>query len=104
MTYRKRDPRGGANRNKKRINHERVAMLHVRNLEVLEYDIRQILDELSLEEKVVNAFMANLITKGSRGSLREAKEYVRELTDQGVLPDSVSERILTLLDHNRKYR
>jgi hypothetical protein len=79
-------------------------MLHVRHLTVLEYDIRQILDDLELDEKTTNAFMANLITKGSRGSLLEAKEYVKDLTDEGVLSKDVSDKILALLDRNRKYR
>jgi hypothetical protein len=104
LTYRKRNPRTGANRRKRFNNSEKVAMLHVRHLTVLEYDIRQILDDLELDEKTTNAFMANLITKGSRGSLLEAKEYVKDLTDEGVLTKDVSDRILALLDRNRKYR
>lgn len=57
-----------------------------------------------MNEDFTNAFVANLITKGSRGSLAEAKDYVRSLVDQGVMEERTSEDILRLLDKNRKYR
>lgn len=93
-----------ANRNRKRVNSEKVAMLRMRDLIVFKHNIRQILDDSSMNEEVVNAFIANLIAKGSRGSIAEAKEYVKEVTEQGVLADTTSEKICTLLDRNRKYR
>lgn len=93
-----------ANRNKKRINYEKVAMLRMRDLIIFKHHIRQILDESSMNEEVVNAFIANLIAKGSRGSIAEAKEYVKEVTEQGVFTDVISDKICTLLDRNRKYR
>jgi hypothetical protein len=79
-------------------------MLQMRDHDSFEYDIRHILEDASMGEDETNAFIANLITKGSRRSIAEAKEYVIELSKKGVFPNSVSDKICTLLDRNRKYR
>jgi hypothetical protein len=79
-------------------------MLNLRYLSVFKNRLRRILDESSMNEDFTNAFIANLITKGSRGSLREAKDYVRSLVDQGIFKEETSEEICNLLDRNRKYR
>jgi len=92
------------NKNKKRFASEKVAMLRMRDLFSFKYDIRQILEDTSMNEDAANAFIANLITKGSRGSIVEAKEYVKELAEKGVFVDNISDRICTVLDRNRKYR
>ena len=104
LTYRRRRTGATANRNRRRLVTEKVAMLRMRDLIVFKYNIRQILDESSLDEMTVNAFVANLVTKASRGSIAEAKEYVKEITEQGVLSDDIAKRVLYLLDRNRKYR
>ncbi|UCE37571.1 MAG: hypothetical protein JSW00_19310 [Thermoplasmata archaeon] len=104
MANRRSGPSKAQRRNKYRQNHEKEAMLNLRSRISFEYLLRQILEESSMNEDFTNAFVANLITKGSRGSLAEAKDYVRSLVDQGVMEERTSEDILRLLDKNRKYR
>lgn len=91
-------------KNKRRPDYEKVAMLNLSSLSRFKYHLRRILEDSSMNEDFTNAFIANLITKGSRGSLKEAKDYVRSLSDQGIFKDKTSEEICTLLDRNRKFR
>jgi hypothetical protein len=104
LVHRGRRSGEGVNRNKKRFEYQRVAMLQMRDLATFKYFIREILEDSSMDQEAVNAFIANLITKGSRNSLMEAKEYVKELAEKGVFADETSDKICTLLDRNRKYR
>jgi hypothetical protein len=91
-------------KNKRRPAYEKEAMLNLRYIINFKFLLREILAKSSMDEDFANAFMANLITKGSRVSLKEAKDYVRSLTKEGVLEKQTSEDILQLLDRNRKYR
>ncbi len=79
-------------------------MLNIRYARSFEYDLREILKDSEMKEDYVNVFIANLITKGSRNSLREAKEYVQDLAKDEAVDSSSAERICALLDRNRKYR
>jgi hypothetical protein len=91
-------------KNKYRSDYQKEEKLNLRYLSVFKNLLRRILEDSSMNEDFTNAFIANLITKGSRGSLREAKDYVRSLADQGIFKDETSEEICMLLDRNRKYR
>ena len=104
MPYRRRRSGTSTNRNRRHVETEKVAMLRMRYLIVFKYNIRQILQESSMDEEPRNAFIANVIAKGSRISLVDAKEYVRDLSEQGVFDSDISDRICILLDRNRKYR
>jgi hypothetical protein len=91
-------------KNKYRSDYQKEEKLNLRYLSVFKNLLRRILEDSSMNEDFTNAFIANLITKGSRGSLREAKDYVRSLVDQGIFKDETSKEICMLLDRNRKYR
>ncbi len=91
-------------KNKNRPDYQKEAKLNLRAIISFKYYLRQILEDSSMNEDFTNSFIANLITKGSRGSLEEAKGYVRSLTDQDIFTDKTSEEICKLLDRNRKYR
>jgi hypothetical protein len=100
----RRGPTRAHMRNKRRHNYEKEAMLNLRNILSFKFLLREILEDSSMNEDFTNAFVANVITKGSRVSLKEAKDYVRSLTKEGVLEKQTSDEILQLLDRNRKYR
>ncbi len=104
MAYRKRRYSNTRFKNKKRFDYQKVAMLNLRAITPFKYHLREILGDSKLDEDFTNAFIANLITKGSRGSLSEAKDYVRDLEKQGVFTDAISNEICSLLDRHRKYR
>ena len=91
-------------KNRGRPDYEKEAMLNLRHLDSFKYHLRRILEESSMNEGFTNSFIANLITKGSRDSLKGAKDYVRSLAKQGVFKEDTSEEICQLLDRNRKFR
>jgi hypothetical protein len=91
-------------KNKRRPDYQKEAKLNIRNLDSFRYYLKEILERSSMNEDFTNSFTANLITKGSRVSLSEAKEYVRSLAKDGVLDEQTSEEICRLLDKYRKYR
>jgi hypothetical protein len=91
-------------KNRMQADYKKEPMLNLRSLDIFKYDLRHILKDSSMDEDFTRAFTANLITKASRGSLREAKEYVDELAEKGVFKDQTADKICRLLDRNRKYR
>lgn len=91
-------------RNRRRPKYEKEAMLNLRNILSFKFLLREILADSSMNEDFTNAFIANVITKGSRVSLKEAKDYVKSLTAEGVMEKQTSDEVLHLLDRNRKYR
>ena len=104
MANKRYGPSKARMKNKYRPDYQKEAKLNLRYISRFKFLLRQIMEESSMNEDFTNAFIANLITKGSRGSLNEAKDYVRSLADQGIFKDETSEEILLLLDRNRKYR
>ncbi len=91
-------------KNKRRPDYQKEAMLNLRSLDSFKYYLMQILETSSINEDFTNAFVANLITKGSRVSLIEAKEYTKSLAKDGVFTQKTSDEICRLLDQYRKYR
>lgn len=104
LVNRRRGPSKATMRNKYRNNYEKEPRLNLRHLDSFKYYLRQILEDSSMDEDFTNAFIANLITKGSRVSLKEAKDYVRSLAKEGIFKEETSDAICHLLDRNRKYR
>ncbi|UCG68323.1 MAG: hypothetical protein JSV09_10945 [Thermoplasmata archaeon] len=91
-------------KNRSRPDYQKEAKLNLRYLPRFKNLLRQIMEESSMNEDFTNSFIANLITKASRGSLEEAKDYVGSLVDQGILDERTADDICHLLDRNRKYR
>jgi hypothetical protein len=104
LANRRTGPSKATLKNKYRADYEKEPMLNLRHLDSFKYYLRQILEESSIDEDFTNAFIANLITKGSRVSLKEAKDYVRSLAKEGIFMERTSNEICRLLDRNRKYR
>jgi hypothetical protein len=91
-------------KNKYRAQHQKEPMLNLRAVMSFKYYLEPILEESTMKEDFVNAFTANLITKASRVSLREAKDYVRSIAEQGIFEERTCREICDLLDRHRKYR
>jgi hypothetical protein len=91
-------------KNRRRPDYQKEAKLNLRNLDSFRYYLKEILERSSMNDDFTNSFTANLITKGSRVSLSEAKDYVNSLAKEGVLEEETSDEICKLLDRYRKYR
>jgi len=82
----------------------RTAMLNLQKLGDFKYYARNILSKSDMDETETPTFMANIIAKASRVSIKEAKDYVREVEKRGICSKEVSEEVCDLLDRFTKYR
>ncbi len=73
--------------------------------ELFEYDARKVLREAPLDEDHYKAFLQQIMTRGSRQGIDEAKAFVREKAEEeGMLTDDAAEDLQDLLDRYSKYR
>jgi hypothetical protein len=79
-------------------------MLDVRREQHFRYDMRQALSEGNVPADQLNSIYATVFSKGSRISLDEAKDFVQQKTQEGVLSPQVRDRVLTLVDRYSTWR
>jgi len=79
-------------------------MLNMRRLGDFRYDVREVVARSQMEETSGPSFIAQVIAKASRISIRDAKNYVRDFEQRGDCSRNVSEDICRLLDRYTKYR
>lgn len=79
-------------------------MLDVRRQEHFRYDMRQALSEGRVPAEQVNSIYATVFSKGSRVSLDEAKDFVQQKTQEGVLSPDVRDRVLMLVERYATWR
>ena len=82
----------------------RTPMLNMRKLGDFRYDIREIVSKSQMDESLGPSFIAQVIAKASRISIKDAKNYVKEFEQRGSCSKRVSEDICSLLDRYTKYR
>jgi len=99
---------GGARRSddrrKVRPQTPRVAMLNIHRLGSFKYDLREILNAAPIDKTVIPTVVANIIAKSSRVSVKETKEYVREIEKAGTIDKIAADDICSLLDRYSKWR
>jgi len=93
----------GASKPKNRDS-KRQSMLSNRRIGPFKYDIKEILEKSSLDPSIQSSFLASLIAKASRTSIKDAKIYVKEFVSEEGLTDEEYSRISRLLDRYSKYR
>lgn len=79
-------------------------MLNLQKLGDFKYYARNIISKSEMDETEAPTFMANIIAKASRVSIKEAKDYIKEVEKRGICSKEVSERVCDLLDRYTKYR
>ena len=79
-------------------------MLNVRREEEFKYDLKRVLQNGGMDEKVIPSFIATLFSKGSRINLYEAQDYVKEKFDEGLFDDVVLDKIQYLLNRYKRWR
>ena len=88
----------------RRSDYKRIAMLDIRRENPFKYEIREIFHDAGFSEETSAPFIANIITKGSRISLNDAKEYTRRMEESNKINKKTCVAICSLLDSYRKYR
>ena len=79
-------------------------MLSMHKVTPFKYDMNQILNESSLDPAKANAFLATVVAKASRISLKDAKEYIAAETDAGNITKDEQTKFNNLLQRYSKYR
>jgi hypothetical protein len=79
-------------------------MLNLHRLGSFKYDLREILNASPMDKSLIPSIVANIIAKASRVSIRETKEYIREIEQQGVIDQIAADDTCTLLDRYSKWR
>lgn len=82
----------------------RVAMLNLHRLGSFKYDLREILNAAPMDKTVIPTVVANIIAKSSRVSVRETKDYIREIEAAGTIDKIAADDVCTLLDRYSKWR
>ncbi len=85
---------------KKRINKEGSAkkrrMLNMHRVDDFRYDLQQILSNMPEEDHRRPVF-ATIYSKASNLGINEARNYVKDKTEEEIIPEEMSEGILNLL-------
>jgi hypothetical protein len=79
-------------------------MLNTHRIAPFKYDMNEILSDTSMDPSKASAFLASLIAKSSRISIREAKDFTKIHLESGDLSKEEHDRINRLLDRYSKYR
>ena len=57
-----------------------------------------------MDKTVIPTVVANIIAKSSRVSVKETKEYVREIESKGTIDKIAADDVCSLLDRYSKWR
>ena len=79
-------------------------MLSMHKIQPFKYDMNEILNETSMDPAKASAFLATVVAKASRISLKDAKEYIAEVVEAGDLTKDEQTRFNNLLQKYSKYR
>lgn len=82
----------------------RVGMLNLRRLGEFRYDCRELFVNNQMDPDLATTFLASIIAKASRQSVREAKDFVRDQLDATIITKEVSDGLCYLLDRYTKYQ
>ena len=79
-------------------------MLNLRKELEFKYDLRKTLEAAKVDPKAVPSFIATLFSKGSRINLFDAKDYINDKLEEGLLDERTRDRILDLLRRYQRWR
>ena len=79
-------------------------MLNLHTIEVLRYEMREVLATSKMAEAQRESFIATLMGKGTKMSVPDAMEYVDEVVKRGDLDGESAERVVRILDRHTRRR
>ena len=79
-------------------------MLNTNRMAPFKYDMNDILSSTSMDASIASSFLASIVAKSSRVSIKEAKEYAKTFVDSGALTKDEYDRICRLMDRYSKFR
>jgi hypothetical protein len=81
-----------------------VKKLDLRKLNYFNFDAKEILNSTDIEQKVWSPLLASIVTKASRLSIKDAKEYIYKLEQEEVLDVDTAKALSNLLDRYKRWR
>ena len=81
-----------------------VKKLDLRRLSYFRYDVKEIFNSTNIEDKVWNPLSASIVTKASRLSIKDAKEYILKLEMEETLSKETANELIHLLDKYKRFR
>ena len=82
----------------------RVGMLNQRRLGEFRYDVRELFANNQMDPDLAATFLASIMAKGSRQSIRDTKDFVREQHAAGIITKEVMDGLIYYLDRYTKYQ
>lgn len=79
-------------------------MLNTHKINPFKYDMNEALSATSMDDAKASAFLASVIAKASRVSVKDAKEFIKGFVDTGDLTKEESDKMCKLLDRYSKFR
>lgn len=79
-------------------------MLNTHKINPFKYDMNEALAATSMDDAKASAFLASVIAKASRVSVKDAKEFIKGFVDTGDLTKEESDKMCKLLDRYSKFR
>ena len=81
-----------------------IPMFNMKKETVFRYYMNEILNDSKTEEKYFKSFIATTISKASRKSTKDARDYIKVKCDEEMIDRDVEKEILQLLNRFTKYR
>ncbi len=79
-------------------------MLNAAKEDHFRYDVEQILVDAGMAPEVWRPFLQTLWTRGTRGGIDEAKEWLKEQVDEGLIDSTTHEQVRRLVERARTVR
>ena len=99
---RRRLKRGGPR--KQYTSTEQHKMLDLSKKRVFKYHLTRLVERSEMQEDHQQTFIANVLGKASQNSIRDAKEYVGSIVEEGLIEQGLEGDISKLLDRFTKRR
>ena len=86
------------------VKQKRKPMLNMGRLDYFKWDLNELMDSSDMNPDLISTFKANLMAKASQRSIREAKEFVREVEEREDFSKETADKLCRLLDKYSRMR
>jgi len=81
-----------------------VSMLDLSRIDHFRYFAREMFEDSDIDPRVWNPLLASLIAKASTAGIPDARQYVKEREEEGILTERMANNLYRLLDRNKRWR
>ena len=79
-------------------------MLDIKKVNYFRYAVTEIFNSTDIDTKIWNPILASIVTKASRLSIKEAKDYIHELENEQILDKETAKVLSQLLEKYKSWR